>query len=174
MFSVNQVASIEDIFKSRLEDNLTRNSSSLLRGDAFNLHLRGWSYDPGQLLIQFIEHGSILVMFNIASLIDRRNTKYNVSFDLTASCVENCSPQTSNISRTMKLGRIDSVPYRGMSSSIKQEHDDESSTISFHVSTKYIYTLTFSSVITINRGRRDYHCSMSTYDRTLSIDCVVF
>ena len=30
--------------------------------------------------------------------------------------------------------------------------DDESSTISFHVSTKYTYTLTFSSTITASRG----------------------
>ena len=52
----------------------------------------------------------------------------------------------------MKLGRIDSVPHRGLSISMKAEDDDESSTISFHVSTKYTYTLTFTSVVTIIRG----------------------
>ena len=57
----------------------------------------------------------------------------------------------------MKLGRIDSVPQKGTSPSTKDEDNDtdESSTISFHVSTKYIYTLTFSSNITISRGERN-------------------
>ena len=40
--------SIEEIFKSRLEESMNKSSSSLLRGDAFNLHLRGWSYDPSK------------------------------------------------------------------------------------------------------------------------------
>jgi len=51
----------------------------------------------------------------------------------------------------MKLGRIDSISPNSMSSSMNDD-DDESSTISFHVSTKYTYTLTFSSTITTNRG----------------------
>ena len=56
----------------------------------------------------------------------------------------------------MKLGRIDSVPQKGTSTAMKDEEDDEdlSSTISFHVSTKYTYTLTFSSTITMIRGER--------------------
>ena len=53
----------------------------------------------------------------------------------------------------MKLGRIDSVSPNGISSSIHDDDDDESSTISFHVSTKYSYTLTFSSTITAGRGK---------------------
>jgi len=54
----------------------------------------------------------------------------------------------------MKLGRIDSVSPNGISSSMNDDDDDdESSTISFHVSTKYTYTLTFSSTITASRGR---------------------
>ncbi|CAF3325994.1 unnamed protein product [Rotaria socialis] len=129
----NQHLSIEEIFKSRLGESLNKTASSLLRGDAFNLHLRGWSYDP-------------------SCLTDRRGTKHNISFDLSASCVENNSLNTSNVSRTMKLGRIDSASPRGMSSSMKDDDDDESSTISFHVSTKYTYTLTFSSTITASRG----------------------
>jgi hypothetical protein len=52
----------------------------------------------------------------------------------------------------MKLGRIDSISPNSMSSSMNDDDDDESSTISFHVSTKYTYTLTFSSTITTNRG----------------------
>ena len=53
----------------------------------------------------------------------------------------------------MKLGRIDSVSHRDMSLPVHDdENDDESSTISFHVSTKYAYTLTFSSTITMSRG----------------------
>ncbi|CAF0778017.1 unnamed protein product [Rotaria sp. Silwood1] len=128
----NQNISIEEIFKSRLDDSMNKTSSSLLRGDAFNLHLRGWSYDS-------------------SCLTERRGIKHNVSFDLSASCVENCSLHPSNISRTMKLGRIDSVLPHGLSSSMNDD-DDESSTISFHVSTKYTYTLTFSSTITASRG----------------------
>jgi hypothetical protein len=96
-----------------------------------------------------------LIDFSIlfkACLQDRRGVKYNVSFDLSASCIENFLLHSSNISRTMKLGRIDSVPSNGMSSSIDDD-DDESSTISFHVSTKYTYTLTFSSTITASRGK---------------------
>lgn len=88
-----------------------------------------------------------------ACLQDRRGVKYNVSFDLSASCVENFLLHSSNISRTMKLGRIDSVSPNGISSSIHDDDDDESSTISFHVSTKYSYTLTFSSTITAGRGK---------------------
>lgn len=53
----------------------------------------------------------------------------------------------------MKLGRIDSAAPHGASSSMNDD-DDESSTISFHVSTKYTYTLTFSSTITASRGKR--------------------
>lgn len=80
--------------------------------------------------------------------------KYNVSFDLSASCVENTSFHSSNISRTMKLGRIDSVTPNGQTSSIDDDgDDDQSSTISFHVATKYTYTLTFSSTITANRSK---------------------
>jgi len=80
--------------------------------------------------------------------------KYNVSFDLSASCVENTSFHSSNISRTMKLGRIDSVTPNGQTSSIDDDDDDDqSSTISFHVATKYTYTLTFSSTITANRSK---------------------
>lgn len=87
------------------------------------------------------------------SLTERRGIKYNVSFDLSASCVEHGLPSTSNVSRTMKLGRIDSVAHRDMSLPMREdENDDESSTISFHVSTKYAYTLTFSSTITMSRG----------------------
>jgi len=52
----------------------------------------------------------------------------------------------------MNLGRIDSVSPNGISSSMNDDDDDESSTISFHVSTKYTYTLTFSSTITASRG----------------------
>ncbi|CAF0733569.1 unnamed protein product [Rotaria sp. Silwood1] len=128
----NQNISIEEIFKSRLDDSMNKTSSSLLRGDAFNLHLRGWSYDS-------------------SCLTERRGIKHNVSFDLSASCVENCLIHPSNVSRTMKLGRIDSVLPHGLSSSMNDD-DDESSTISFHVSTKYTYTLTFSSTITASRG----------------------
>ena len=154
----SQTMSIEEIFKSRLDESISRSSSSLLRGDAFNLHLRGWSYDPGRGVSSL---PSIFwrFAFPLASLPDRRGSKYNVAFDLSASCKENCFPQTSNISRTMKLGRIDSVSsLRGLSSSIKEEEDDESSTISFHVSTKYVYTLTFTSVVTLNRGREKRFC----------------
>lgn len=50
----------------------------------------------------------------------------------------------------MKLGRIDSVLPQGSSSMVDDE--DESSTISFHVSSKYTYTLTFSSTISVGRG----------------------
>ena len=81
-----------------------------------------------------------------ACLQDRRGIKYNVSFDLSATCVENFLHHTSNISRTMKLGRIDSVSPNGISS--MNDDDDESSTISFHVATKYTYTLTFSTTST--------------------------
>jgi len=91
-------------------------------------------------------------IFLKACLQDRRGVKHNVSFDLSASCVENLLLHTSNISRTMKLGRIDSVSPNGISSSMNDDDDDESSTISFHVSTKYTYTLTFSSTITTHRG----------------------
>ena len=87
-----------------------------------------------------------------ACLQDRRGIKHNVSFDLSASCVENFLLHSSNISRTMKLGRIDSVSPNVLSSSMHDNDDDESSTISFHVSTKYTYTLTFSSTITASRG----------------------
>jgi len=51
--------------------------------------------------------------------------KYNVSFDLSASCVENTSFHSSNISRTMKLGRIDSVTPNGQTSSIDDDGDDD-------------------------------------------------
>lgn len=90
---------------------------------------------------------------DLGSIIDRRGLKINVSFDLSASCVESSYRQTSNISRTMKLGRIDSVPQTGLTMSLKSEDEDESSTISFHVSTKYNYTLTFTSVLTLSRGK---------------------
>lgn len=147
------MVSIEEIFKSRLDESISRSSSSLLRGDAFNLHLRGWSYDPGKAFPRCFSCLSS-VSSRLASLPDRRGSRYNVSFDLSASCKENCFPQSSTISRMMKLGRIDSVsPLRGLSSSIKEEDDDESSTISFHVSTKYVYTLTFSSMVTLSRGK---------------------
>jgi hypothetical protein len=54
----------------------------------------------------------------------------------------------------MKLGRIDSVSPNGLSS--MNDDDDESSTISFHVSTKYTYTLTFSTTITASRGTENH------------------
>ncbi|CAF1202219.1 unnamed protein product [Adineta ricciae] len=130
----NSNRSIEEIFKSRLNEISHKStSSSLLRGEAFNLHLRGWSYDPN-------------------CLQDRRGVKYNVAFDLSASCLEKLFNQTSNVSRTMKLGRIDSISPNELSSSMNDDELDESSTISFHVSTKYVYTLTFSSTITASRG----------------------
>jgi hypothetical protein len=129
---------------------MNKTSSSLLRGDAFNLHLRGWSYDPSKFYFYLID---IHFCFLKACLQDRRGVKHNVSFDLSASCIENFLLHPSNISRTMKLGRIDSVSPNGISSSINDDDDDESSTISFHVSTKYTYTLTFSSTITTSRGR---------------------
>jgi hypothetical protein len=44
----NQNISIEEIFKSRLDESMNKTSSSLLRGEAFNLHLSGWSYDPSK------------------------------------------------------------------------------------------------------------------------------
>lgn len=91
-------------------------------------------------------------------LQDRRGIKYNVAFDLSASCVEKLFNQTSNISRTMKLGRIDSISPNGLSSSMNDDEDDESSTISFHVSTKYVYTLTFSTTITASRGKTMFQC----------------
>lgn len=51
-FSIsNQNASIEEIFKSRLAESMNKTSSSLLRCDAFNLHLRGWSYDSSMSII---------------------------------------------------------------------------------------------------------------------------
>jgi hypothetical protein len=45
----NPNISIEEIFKSRLDESMNKTSSSLLRGEAFNLHLRGWSYDSSKL-----------------------------------------------------------------------------------------------------------------------------
>jgi hypothetical protein len=146
----NPNLSIEEIFKSRLDESMNKTSSSLLRGEAFNLHLRGWSYDSSKTI--FLELSSINRFLFKACLQDRRGVKYNVSFDLSASCIENFVLHSSNISRTMKLGRIDSVPSNG-TSSINNDDDDESSKISFHVSTKYTYTLTFSSTITTNRGK---------------------
>ena len=59
----------------------------------------------------------------------------------------------------MKLGRIDSVAPNGISSSMHDDEDEESSTISFHVSTKYSYTLTFSSTITASRGKDPFFCN---------------
>jgi len=44
----NPNISIEEIFKSRLNETMNKPPSSLLRGEAFNLHLRGWSYDPSK------------------------------------------------------------------------------------------------------------------------------
>lgn len=146
----NSNLSIEEIFKSRLDESLHKTTSSSLRADAFNLHLRGWSYDS-------------------TCLQERRGMKYNVSFDLSASCVENTLFHSSNVSRTMKLGRIDSVTPNGQSSSIdNDDDDDESSTISFHVSTKYTYTLTFSSTITAGRGN-DNKVSIS-YGKRVQLD----
>jgi hypothetical protein len=103
-----------------------------------------------------VNYFSNFILINLyhlkACLQDRRGVKYNISFDLSASCIENFLLHPSNISRTMKLGRIDSVLPNGISSSMNDD-DDESSTISFHVSTKYTYTLIFSSTITASRGR---------------------
>jgi hypothetical protein len=128
---------------------MNKTSSSLLRGEAFNLHLRGWCYDSSKVF-WLVLMSWFFILFK-ACLQDRRGVKYNVSFDLSASCIENFLLHSSNISRTMKLGRIDSVPSNGVSSI--HDDDDESSTISFHVSTKYTYTLTFSSTITTSRGK---------------------
>lgn len=47
----NQNLSIEEIFKSRLDETMNKTTSSLLRGEAFNLHLRGWSYDPSKFFL---------------------------------------------------------------------------------------------------------------------------
>ncbi|CAF4355686.1 unnamed protein product, partial [Adineta steineri] len=114
-----------------------------------NLHLRGWSYDS-------------------TCLQERRGVKYNVAFDLSASCVENFLVNTSNISRTMKLGRIDSISPNGISSMNDDDEDDESSTISFHVSTKYTYTLTFSTTITASRG--DGNKISMSYGKRVQLD----
>lgn len=118
------------------------------------MHLRGWSYDPSKAFSPRMDIDMTNLSFQLGSLSDRRGTKCNVSFDLKASCVEHCFPQTANLSRTMELGRIDSVPPKGTASAMKDEEEDQeqSSTISFHVSTKYVYTLTFSSTITMGRG----------------------
>ncbi|UJR33883.1 hypothetical protein I4U23_021304 [Adineta vaga] len=147
----NKNISIEEIFKSRLDESVRKPNSfvSLLRGEAFNLHLRGWSYDA-------------------TCLQDRRGVKYNVSFDLSASCLENLSNQMSNISRTMKLGRIDSISPNGSSSSMNDDEDDESSTISFHVSMKYTYTLTFSTTIAASRG--DGNKISMSYGKRVQLD----
>ncbi|CAF0798810.1 unnamed protein product [Adineta steineri] len=145
----NQNISIEEIFKSRLDEGVNKPTSSLLRGEAFNLHLRGWSYDS-------------------TCLQERRGVKYNVAFDLSASCVENFLVNTSNISRTMKLGRIDSISPNGISSMNDDDEDDESSTISFHVSTKYTYTLTFSTTITASRG--DGNKISMSYGKRVQLD----
>jgi hypothetical protein len=45
----NQNLSIEEIFKPRLDESMNKTSSSLLRGEAFNLHLRGWCYDSSKV-----------------------------------------------------------------------------------------------------------------------------
>lgn len=101
------------------------------------------------MIMEVIPNISFFLRF-LACVQERRGVKYNVSFDLSASCIENFS---SNVSRTMKLGRIDSVAPNGISSSMHDDEDEESSTISFHVSTKYSYTLTFSTTITATRGK---------------------
>ena len=53
--SSHRSPTIEEIFKSRLEESMHRSTSSLLRGDAFNLHLRGWSYEPSS---EFSSHSA--------------------------------------------------------------------------------------------------------------------
>ena len=69
----------------------------------------------------------------------------------------------------MKLGRIDSVSPNGLSSI--DDDDDESSTISFHVSTKYTYTLTFSTTITSSRSNGGEKLSMS-YGKRIQLDAL--